>query len=286
MVSLAGRLAKFERALRPEDRKEIEEKNAGIPLKKVVHDLLDVTDPDVPSKDNQIQEALRHFDNPEFRQLLLDIKRRNEIVIDLTPDEALPTDKPEPVQPKQVVESFEQYIKDNQDEIAALQILFNKPFKQRAVTYQQIQDLATQLLHANVSFKNETLWNAYRELYQSKVRSAKPEKILTNIVSLVRFATDKQHDLEPFPTTVEERFHLWLKDQHSGGNQFTEEQMLWLTMIKDFVAEKGGFDDELVDVFQLDPKMRDRGGYVKAQQVFGNQLQPIVEDLNQYLFAQ
>lgn len=286
VVSLAGRLAKFERALSPEDRKEIEEKNAGVPLKKVVHDLLDVTDPDVPSKENQLQEALRHFDNPEFRQLLLDIKRRNEIVIDLTPDEALSTDKPEPVQPKQVVESFEQYIKDNQNEIAALQILFNKPFKQRAVTYQQIQDLATQLMHANVSFKNETLWNAYRELYQSKVRSAKPDKVLTNIVSLVRFATDKQHDLEPFPTTVEERFHLWLKDQHSGGNQFTEEQMLWLTMIKDFVAEKGGFDEELVDVFQLDPKMRDRGGYVKAQQVFGSQLQPIVEDLNQYLFAE
>ena len=110
--------------------------------------------------------------------------------------------------------------------------------------------------------------------------------MLTNIVSLVRFAVDKSHDLEPFPTTVEERYQIWLKDQHKGGMDFTEEQMEWLTMIKDFVAEKGGFEDDLVEVFQLDPKMRDRGGYIKAQQVFGAQLQPIVQELNQYLFAQ
>ena len=293
IISLAGRLAKFEQSLKPEDKKEIESKTGGVPLKKVVNDLLDVTDPDIPSKETQRQVALRHFDNPEFRQLLIDIKHRNEIIIDLTPDEVIPTAKPQPIQPQQVIESFEKYIKDNQDEITALQILFNKPYNQRTVTYQQIQELADQLMRANVSFRNETLWKAYRDLYLSKVRNAKPDRVLTNIVSLVRFATDKQHDLEPFPTTVEERFNLWLTEKYQGGAHFTDEQIQWLTLIKDFVAEKGGFPvseagkaEQLVDVFQLDSNMRDRGGYIKAQEIFGTQLLPIVKELNQYLFAQ
>lgn len=287
IASLAGRISKFEQSLSDTDKDELQQANNGVTLKQVAHELLDVIDPDKAGTDEQKQqqkqEALNYFDNPDFRQLMLDIKQRNEIVIDLSPDNPIDVPKPEPVAPQELVQSFEEYIKQNQDEITALQIIFNKPYKKQVLTFQEIKELRDRLLHANVRFTNDQLWHAYRELYKSKVRNARPDRVLTNIVSLVRFAVDKSQDLEPFPTTVEERFQKWLDDNHAKGMQFSDDQLTWLKMIKDFVAVNGSiqFDGEITS-FEL-PPFSDKGGIFKAHEVFGGQLEQITNELNSYL---
>ncbi len=287
IASLAGRISKFEQSLSDSDKDELQQANNGVTLKQVAHELLDVIDPDKAGTDEQKQqqkqEALNYFDNPDFRQLMLDIKQRNEIVIDLSPDNPIDVPKPEPIAPQELVQSFEEYIKQNQDEITALQIIFNKPYKKQALTFQEIKELRDRLLHANVRFTNDQLWNAYRELYKSKVRNARPDRVLTNIVSLVRFAVDKSQDLEPFPTTVEERFQKWLDDTHAKGMQFSDDQLFWLKMIKDFVAINGSIQlNGEITSFEL-PPFRDRGGIFKAHEVFGGQLEQITNELNSYL---
>jgi type I restriction enzyme, R subunit len=56
-------------------------------------------------------------------------------------------------------------------------------------------------------------------------------KLLTDIVSLVRFALQQEGELRPFRDEVEERFDRWLTQQEGSGRKFTEEQRQWLEMI-------------------------------------------------------
>ena len=42
--------------------------------------------------------------------------------------------------------------------------------------------------------------------------------------------------MEPFPTTVDERYKNWLVEQLETGRKFNEEQLEWLEMIKEHIA--------------------------------------------------
>ena len=71
---------------------------------------------------------------------------------------------------------------------------------------------------------------------ESKVRVAGPQKLLINIISLIRFAIGESDVLEPFPETVNHRFDNWLAQQEKQEKKFTPEQIEWLEMIKDHIA--------------------------------------------------
>src|SRR5205807_7159106 len=123
--------------------------------------------------------------------------------------------------------SFEQFLRDHKDEIAALQILYSKPWKQR-LTYKQIKDLAAAIEKPHPGWTPQVLWRAYETLDRSRVRGS-GERVLTDLVSLVRFALTKEGQLDPFPTTVQGRFENWLAEQQSQGRTFTPEQLEWLS---------------------------------------------------------
>ncbi|MCD4780959.1 MAG: hypothetical protein K8S27_10490 [Candidatus Omnitrophica bacterium] len=50
----------------------------------------------------------------------------------------------------------------------------------------------------------------HEQLDRSKVKDAGPQKLLANIISLIRLATGKSDVLEPFPETVDRRFESWI----------------------------------------------------------------------------
>ena len=132
--------------------------------------------------------------------------------------------------------SFQQFIEDNKDELTALQIIYSKPYGQRHLTYEQIKQLAEAIEKPPYSLTPELVWQAYEKLERSKVKGAGPQKLLTNIISLVRFATGESQELKPFPETVDERFEDWIEDQEMAGHKFTPDQMEWLEMIKQHIA--------------------------------------------------
>jgi type I restriction enzyme R subunit len=104
---------------------------------------------------------------------------------------------------------------------------------------------------------------------------------LTNIVSLIHFAVGQSDVLEPFSETVNRRFDYWLSVQQKLGRKFTPEQMLWLNMIKEHIATSltiGVADFEL-------PPFAQKGGAVRANTVFQQQLDKILEELNKELVA-
>ena len=85
----------------------------------------------------------------------------------------------------------------------------------------------------------------------------------------------------PFKETVDGRFGRWLGEQEKGGVKFTPEQRQWLELIRDQVAASMGME---MDDFEYAP-FAQRGGAGKAYQVFGDRLQPLLDELNEVLAA-
>jgi type I restriction enzyme R subunit len=105
--------------------------------------------------------------------------------------------------------------------------------------------------------------------------------VLTDIISLIRFAIGESGVLEPFAETVNERFHRWLAEQEKADHRFTPEQVDWLIMIKDHIATSLGIE---MEDFELAP-FYEKGGAVKAYQLFGPELNNLLAELNEVLAA-
>ncbi|NGZ10796.1 MAG: hypothetical protein CV088_15650 [Nitrospira sp. LK70] len=113
------------------------------------------------------------------------------------------------------------------------------------------------------------------------------KRILTDLVSLVRFAIHQDNELVPFPEWVNANFNAWLvqtiRHSRESGNPepFKAEQIRWLEMIRDHVAANLSIERE---DFELAPFNRE-GGLGKAHRLFLEGLQPIMEALNVALVA-
>lgn len=113
------------------------------------------------------------------------------------------------------------------------------------------------------------------------MRGAGPQKILTNIISLVRFAIGQSDVLEPFPEAVNRRFNQWLAEQEKMGRRFTPTQKQWLNMIKEHIAASASIR---VEDFEYTP-FSQKGGVVKAYDVFEQELDKILEEMNKVLVS-
>lgn len=301
--SLAGRLARLDRELNPAERKEIE-KLGNKPLKTVINELLDAIDPDkiaekvladfktdVPDKAQlaatrkALMETSCHiFENPKFRETIIRIKKLNEQIIDtITIDRVVSAgfDEAAKEKAKSVVNTFKQFIEDNKNELTALQIIYGKAYAKRHLTYQEIKDLAEAIKRPPYGLSQEVVWQAYEQLEQSKVKKAGPHKLLTDIISLVRFTLGQETQLEPFEFGVEGKFSAWLTESSKAGVKFTPPQLEWLGLIKAHIAASGSM---VVEDFALSP-FYEKGGAVKFYGLFGDKAQDIVNALNERLIS-
>jgi len=302
LTSLAGRLARLDAGLDEKERKEIVEAAGGRSLGRIINGLFDAFDPDrqlekakelfktdSPSAE-QVKEASEElaksacaiFDDAKFRNTVIDVKRRSEQIIDTVSKDVVVFaghDAQAAEKARIAVDSFKDFIDKNRDELTALQIIYGKPFGQRRLTYEAIKQLAEAIRKPPYNLTPELLWMAYEQLEKSKVKGAGPQKLLTNIVSLVRFSIGAVDVLEPFGEVVNRRFGEWLAEQEKGGKKFTHEQKEWLNMIKEHIATSLsiGMDD-----FENVP-FNQKGGAIKAYQLFGQELNKILEELNTVL---
>lgn len=304
LSSLAGRLARLDRAIDPADRQEISETADGIALPQIVGNLLNAVDPDhqaekareifdtdVPSEkqlaeaaEKLIDEACRVFDNPDLRRRIKEIKRKNEQLIDtVSRDKVIFAghDAQAREKARTIVDSFRNFIEENKDEITALQIIYSMPYGRRKLTFKEIELLARAIEKPPYGLTSEQVWTAYGQLDKSKVRGAGPGRLLTDIISLVRFAMDRTEILQPFAETAGERFDIWLEEQEKTGRSFTEEQLEWLHMIRDHIATSLEIEK---DDFELAPFHR-KGGLARVHTIFGEELEKILQELNEVLVA-
>ncbi len=302
LSSLASRLARLEQELTEEDRTAIVEA-AGQPLTRITHALVEALDPDVqveaarqasgekePSSE-QVAEAAKKLladaakpiaTNSALRRKLEEIRKSYEQTIDtITKDTVLDAGFSAAAKEKarSIVESFEQFIREHKDEITALQVLYSRPYQQR-LTFKQIKELAEAIQRPPLGVTPERVWHAYEALDRSKVRGSGAH-LLTDLVSLVRFAVHQENDLHPFKDEVDARFAKWMAGQEKDGKRFTDEQRQWLEAIRDHIASSLTIETE---DFDYEPFVQ-RGGIGRAVQVFGPQLQSLLKELNEVLVA-
>lgn len=138
---------------------------------------------------------------------------------------------------KNTTEAFEEFCRENADEIEALRIIYNN--EGEPITYSMLKDLEHKLKMANNHFAPKQIWNSYAVLSPGKVkRSTTKEEsdALTNIIQLVRFAFRQIERLDSVVTTSKQYFNLWL-----GQNQreITDKQREVISCIVDYIASNG-----------------------------------------------
>jgi len=180
---------------------------------------------------------------------------------------------------RQIIDSFEQFIRENKDEITALQVLFNRPYNQRHLDFDQVKELA-ELLDANLHvggpvFLTEELWQAYMKLEKDRVRGAGEKRILADLVSLVRHAA-MDEDLVPYPERVQQRYQEWLEDQAAAGKTFTPQQRWWLDEIARHIGINISISLDDLNYFAFQA----RGGQLAASKLFGSDLAVLLEQVN------
>ena len=220
--------------------------------------------------------------NAGLREKLIDVRRSYEQVIDAASKDKVISgeySREAADRARAQTESFRQFIKDNKDEITALQVLYSQPYG-GGLTYADIKELAEAIGRPPHRWTPEALWQAYETLDASKVRGS-GHRVSTDLVSLVRHALGHTDELVSYPDLVDERFEAWLLQQQAADRHFSEDQLGYLRLIKDRIA--GSLTVAPADLQNL--PFSTRGGLSKARQLFGNDLNPLLEELTQALAA-
>lgn len=240
----------------------------------------EVSDEEIQKSFKQKADALIHaFHNPDLRDLIEALRKDTDQIIDDSPDELIHeqvgyTEE----KAKGLIASWSQFIQDHQNELDAIQIIYQQPYKTRHLSYEQIEKLAEEIQQPPYNLAPIEVWKAYEQLEKNKVKGVPPKELLTNIVSLIRFSTGLSDVLEPFTELVNNRFENWVKQQ---PNEFQPEQLSWLNKVKDQIAQNAEMS---VDDFEYTP-FNQEGGLLKARELFGKDLNNIIQELNGYLIA-
>jgi len=299
--SLASRLARLDRRMSQPESAAVRDAAHGVALAAIVHGLVDALDPDrheeiarqetglaapppeaiASAARRAIADAIKPVrTNPALRQTIVAVQKSHEQVIDtVSRDEVTISEFSREAKDKAaaMTREFEQYLSQQKDEIEALQILYNRPYRFR-LSYKQVRDLAEAIRKPHPAWTTETLWRAYETLDRSRVRASN-ERVFTNIVSLVKFAISKEGQLEPFPESVRQRFANWIAEQQASGSNFSDEQIQWLTAMAEHVGTSA--EITLDDLESL--PFSQKGGLGRAYQLFGDRLQLLLDELNEVL---
>ena len=300
LSSIAARLARLDKDASDADRAKVVSLSGGKTLRDLARGIvealnlnndIDATQDMPPAEAEQrLRDAAKPFAAPALRDQLLKMKQKADLVIDVvTQDSLLHAGFSEGSdRATALVQSFEDFIAQHKDEITALQILYSRPTR-APLKFEDVQALADALHAPPVNIDEGALWQAYATLRKDKVKGAKQRRLLTDLVSLVRFAMQQTNELVPYPERVQANFKAWLAQQMTTRKSvrpelvegFTQEQIHWLEMIRDHIAANLGIE---IDDFEYAP-FTAQGGLGKLHQLFGAELPKVIEELNRELAA-
>ena len=307
LSTLANRLIRLDRQINEKEKTIFADAANGQSIGHVVKELLNAYDPD--TLDNLkstieranpgaapahiasilavqhtqlIEQAVAVFDKPELRNYIVDVRKKYDQVIDSVNIDSITNIgwvKDTEAAATGTISNFTAWIEAHKDEITALQIFYGQPYQRRELTYKMIRDLYDKITTEQPLLSPLHVWRAYEQLGKAN-GSAKNE--LTALVGLIRTICGIDTTLTSYDKTADKNFQTWVfKKQAGTTTKFTEEQMLWLRMIKDYVASS--FHVEKED-FELDP-FNKNGGLGKMWMLFGEKTDEIINELNEVLAA-
>ncbi len=303
--SLANRVARIDREIKKDEREKLIELADGKTLGNIANELLEAINPDKienesaailseakdPVDDTKLIKAAKEklakkattiFNKPEFRNYLEAVRQRNEQIVDTTnPDAVINAGWNEQVKEKAtgIIAEFKEYIEANKNEIIALQIFYDQPYRRRELTFKMIKDLAEIINLTKPNIAPLKVWNAYEKI--ENINAGAPKDELTALVAVIRHALGIDEKLTDFDNSVNKNFQKWVFEKQAGALKFNGEQMEWLRMIKDHITTSIHIDK---DDFEYNP-FAQLGGLAKAYKVFDNKLDDIINELNEALAA-
>ncbi|ENB7195181.1 DEAD/DEAH box helicase family protein [Enterobacter bugandensis] len=233
----------------------------------------------------RVAQACAPFDQPELRDAIENARREREQLIDhLNLDQVTFAGFSEQAETeaKTIIAGFIDYIARYKDEIAALSFFYQQPYQRRALTFDMIEELHEHLTKPPLMLTTERLWGAYARVQANQVKGGERKRQLTDLVSLVRFALGLDSELKPFADEVDKRFQGWIfRHNAQRASAFTPEQTEWLRLIKEHIASSCSIHRDDFDYAEL----ADKGGLQKAWQLFGKELDILIDEMNKELVA-
>ena len=308
-LSLANRLIRLEKQITEKEKDRLLEFSGGKNLKQITKELITAFDQDeietkaqlaidkIPVQDQTpalienaknnaqeqlILEASKTF-NGELNGYLDNVRKQHEQIIDshnidtVTKSEWVTTSVDKATE---IIKNFTEYLETNKDEIKALSIFYNQPYNRRDITFTMIKEVMEKLQLEKPLLAPDYVWDAYATL--EEVKSKQPKDELTALVSLIRKACGIDSELKAYDSTIEANFNKWIFKQHTGQhNRFTQEQLDWLRLIKEHVVSSYHIEIDDLDYTPFDAK----GGKGKMHQLFGDQMNDIINEINEVLAA-
>ncbi|HUW92342.1 MAG TPA: DEAD/DEAH box helicase family protein [Bacteroidales bacterium] len=304
-LSLANRLVRLESRITEHEKTLISEKSGGASLSQMAIGLLKAYDTDTleeiqhnisvelqgKSQDEidkvisqQISTVIEDAALPftgDLNILIDNIRKAHEQIIDeVNRDKILFAgwSKDNIAVAQGLVDDFKRWITEHKNEIEALQIFYDQPFRRKDITFRMIRDLAETIVADRPLLAPLHVWKAYEHLEKA---AGNPKNEITALVSLLRRIIGIDKELTSFDLTIDRNFREWIFRKQAGPVKFNEEQMSWLRMIKEHIAASVHIDYDDLDFTPFDAG----GGKGKMWQLFGEDSERIIAEMNEFLAA-
>jgi len=306
LTTLANRLLRLDKQINTHEKETFSSLAEGKTIANVVKQLLNAYDPDTvesvrtsvqsdkkgfppaeiesaiqAEQQHIVEQAVEVFHNPDLRDFITDVRKKYDQIIDIVNQDTVTKSgwvKDIEAEAQQTVQDFKAWIEVHKDEITALQLFYGQPYQRRELTYKMIKELSQKLVLDKPNLAPMQVWKAYQKLEDAGT----PLSEMIALVSLVRRVIGIDEMLTPYDKTVDKNFQDWVWKRHSGaGHKFTEEQMEWLRMIKEHVTSSFHIEK---DDFDYNP-FNSQGGLARMWQLFGDETEEIINELNEVLAA-
>lgn len=301
LTTLAGRLVRVNHTLtkkQDEEAKEI----VGETLHEVIEGLLNPFDHDyvnnrlicrkismdddtydgeyAKEKKELIEKAIIPIRSHDFRKWVLDVKKLNEQIIDTENNDTLASagwDVDGKNNATRIIDSFRLFIKDHEDEIKSLGIFYGMPYEHRSKLLKEVKNFR-QILEDQYHLTLDQIHDAYAIRNPDNKLGSKSSVV--DLITMIRYELKLTDELVPFKTIVDRNFKDWTFRMNSGNVQFTPEQMEWLRLIRDHIANSLSVEIEDLEYGKFDQK----GGLGAMSKIFKDPVN-IIEQLNEALVA-
>lgn len=164
--------------------------------------------------------------------------------------------------PEDYLDAFANYVKTNLNEVAALNIVCTRP---KELTRESLKSLRLTLDWEG--FTTQQLNTAISQMTN--------EEITADIISLIR-----RYAIGSALISHEARIRKAV-DKLKKAHHFSMQELNWISRMEKYLMEESVLN---VAVFDEDGRFKAQGGFNKINKVFGNQLESIVLELNEYLY--
>ena len=214
-----------------------------------------------------LMELLR---NEQFQKMLVEYERAKRVfiigydVVDQVTSEVLfEAEGKHILRPEDYLVAFSEFIKRNENEIAAISILLNKPAEWNT---KALNELKQKLKESQ--YEEKDLQKAHKIVYH---------KDTVDIISMVKHAAKETEPL----LSPDERVSRAIQ-KVTSGKQLNEEQQKWMEYIKEHLKQNMTLDED--DLREL-PVFADRGGLSRFKKIFADDYARVIDEINRAIAA-